>query len=185
MFSTLGLFRQIACSAPKCARINCPFSHVPVKQLPLPADDLKFLVATPEPVRPPHVSGKRAGSPSLTPDRPLKLQKTENLSGSASPSVPGSSRTVISSRPSSSSATSVNGNTSPLHGPPVINASTAMSKTPLVSRQALLTKLYDAFKDLYHRFHQARPDLAHKDALMQEGEVYAKTNKLTYKNVRL
>ncbi|KAG8836213.1 RNA exonuclease 3 [Serendipita sp. 399] len=59
------------------------------------------------------------------------------------------------------------------------------TKVPLVTRQAMLTAMYNTFKDLYHVFHQATPETAHDDALAQEAEVYAKSNKATYKTVAM
>jgi hypothetical protein len=67
--------------------------------------------------------------------------------------------------------------------PPVINTSPMTSKIPLAMRQTMLTTLYNHFVDLYRNFHQHRPEIAHRDALKQEEEVYAKTNKASYKNV--
>ncbi|PVG00551.1 ribonuclease H-like protein [Serendipita vermifera] len=67
-------------------------------------------------------------------------------------------------------------------GPPKLIINPVNSKVPLNVRQAMLTGLYNAFKDLYHRFHDSRPDIAHKDALLQEEEIHAKTNKTTYRN---
>lgn len=186
MFSTLGLFRQLSCTAPACSRINCPFSHVPVNPLPLPADGLKSLAAAvSEQPRTPQPNIKRPGSPSLTPNRPLKLQKTKDVNKPASPAVASSSRSAPPNQSTSRLANDAKEKDSALYGPPKITATPATSRIPLVTRQALLTSLYNAFKDLYHKFHQERPDLAHKDALIQEEEVYAKTNKLAYKNVRL
>jgi hypothetical protein len=49
----------------------------------------------------------------------------------------------------------------------------------------MITTLYGVFKDLYQAFHEQHPEAAHDDTLAQEAEVYAKTNKISYKNVRL
>jgi len=192
MFTTSGLFRQISCSAPKCTRVNCPFSHVPVKPLAFPADELTFLANSQQSHRPPTVIGKRAPSPSSTPidPRPTKLQRIESAGGSVvASSIPssssGSSRKptagVPTPFPTSPSASQTAKTVA--YGPPKLVANPAESKIPYATRQAMITNLYGVFKDLYHNFHEAYPSLAHNDAIAQEAEVYAKTNKVSYKNV--
>lgn len=181
MFTTLGLFKQISCSAPKCARINCPFSHVPVKSLALPVDDLKSLTGSDQTSsQPAPVTGiKRLPSP-IPISRPAKLPRIDN----AGPSRPLS--TVASTRTSSSGSTASfsrpsSAPSSVPQGPPKLMVNPSQSKIPYATRQALITTLYAAFKDLYHKFHESHPELAHDDTLAQEAEVYAKTNKQSYK----
>lgn len=47
----------------------------------------------------------------------------------------------------------------------------------------MLSTLYKVFLELYRKFHQDHPELAHRHAVQQEEEIYAKTNKISYKNV--
>ncbi|CAG7848261.1 Exonuclease GOR; AltName: Full=Antigen GOR; AltName: Full=RNA exonuclease 1 homolog-like [Serendipita indica DSM 11827] len=61
----------------------------------------------------------------------------------------------------------------------------AGTKVPFAMRQALFATMYSTFKDLYHRFHQEHPNQAFDDAVMQEAEVYAKSNKTSYKNAMI
>jgi RNA exonuclease 1 len=190
MFSTLGLFRQIPCPTTRCIRINCPFSHEPIKQSSLPADELDSLTARQDPTessQPTSVTpAKRTGSPitDVNSTRPAKLLRPD-------PDNPPMAKTANSSRLAASSgasgSTSTNTNKAMSHsdqGPPKLVVNPANSKVPLNVRQAMLTALYGAFKDLYHQFHSSRPEVAYQDALLQEEEIHAKTNKTTYRNVR-
>ena len=194
MFTTRGLFRQVACPTPKCARINCPFSHVPVKHLVLPLDDLKSLAGSDQLPPPVPVTGKRLASPSSssTNTRPAKLPRIENSRGSGLLSNIASSSMVTSlpnrsGSPASFSTSKITSSSTSLaqQGPPKLLVNPAQSKIPYATRQAMITTLYGAFKDLYHLFHVNHPEVAHIDALAQEAEVYVKTNKQSYKNVRL
>ena len=47
----------------------------------------------------------------------------------------------------------------------------------------MLKSLYDHFVILYEKILPTNPTLASEHALKQEQEVYAKSNKLTYRNV--
>ena len=49
--------------------------------------------------------------------------------------------------------------------------------------QAMLKSLYDHFVVLYHKILPTNPTIASEHSLRQEQEVYAKSNKLTYRNV--
>lgn len=169
MFTSLGLFKQITCVAPKCSRINCPFSHIPVKALQLPADDLKSLAGSDLTIQPTAVIGKRLPSPTFVPTRPTKVPRIERTVASTSTSNFGSA---------SYSTTSIS-----THGPPKLLVDPSQSKIPYAARQTMINTLYGVFKDLYHKFHEIHPELAQVDALAQESEVYAKTNKQAYKNV--
>lgn len=48
----------------------------------------------------------------------------------------------------------------------------------------MLKSLYDHFVVLYEKILPTNPTLASEHALQQEQEVYAKSNRLTYRNVR-
>jgi len=48
----------------------------------------------------------------------------------------------------------------------------------------MLKSLYDHFMVLYHKILPTNPSIASEHSLRQEQEVYAKSNKLTYRNVR-
>lgn len=49
----------------------------------------------------------------------------------------------------------------------------------------MLKSLYDHFAVLYAAILPANPTLASEHALRQEEEVYQKSNKITYRNVRI
>lgn len=53
----------------------------------------------------------------------------------------------------------------------------------LTTIQAMLKTLYDHFVVLYENILPTNPTLASEHALKQEEEVYAKSHKLTYRNV--
>lgn len=209
MFCPLPLFRQLSCTAPRCTRVNCPFTHGPVKAISLPGDQLNLL-GTSSPSRALHdagttsatasssssrgpdktmidirghekaISAKRAGSPSLMETRPAKVQKVNSPIRIVQPPP------STSSGPNKSSVSISTSNVSQsslASGPPVLNATPATSKVPLATRQALLTNLYSAFKSLYQSFHDQHPEFAYNHAIEQEKEIHGKTNKITYKNV--
>ncbi|KAG8826558.1 RNA exonuclease 3 [Serendipita sp. 401] len=208
MFAPLSFWRTVACSTPACHRINCPFSHVPVKSVPVPADELKQfangrqqnVMNTDESIAkstsslPQPVIGKRPASPLSFPATESR-SKSSKRTHSPSPALLSTSVTFsatgyptnLSSRQKSSFSTSASSSASDSEnrGPPKLVANPMTSKVPLATRQAMLTIMYDAFKDLYHTFHPALPVIAHNDALAQEAEVYAKSNKATYKNAMI
>jgi RNA exonuclease 1 len=56
---------------------------------------------------------------------------------------------------------------------------------PVPVRQAMLKTLYDHFLVLYDAILAANPTIASEHALRQEEEVYKKSNKQTYRVVRI
>ena len=182
MFSALGLFRQISCSAPACRRINCPFSHLAIKSLPLPSDELRSFASVAEPHP---VTGKRPHppTPTATLAPPSKIQRTDVASR---PSASLRNVAVLPGR-NTGQVASFSTSTTPKRAVEDFSKfvqDIAATKVPFGMRQALFATMYTTgFKDLYHKFHERHPNQAFDDAVAQEAEVYAKSNKTSYKNV--
>ncbi|KAJ4481644.1 Rexo1 protein [Lentinula edodes] len=180
MFSTLGLFANLQCpQRDSCTRPNCLFSHNASSDLPppitlrIPVDEPKVASTSslPSPVsqaeqvktvpakRTVNSSPLRAtGSPTLTPNEPpRKLQKLN----------PPQKRVVQTSTPA---------------GIPILQVTPATSAVAIPVRQAMLKTLYDHFMVLYDKILISYPNLASEHALKQEQEVYAASNKFTYRN---
>ncbi|GAW07161.1 rexo1 protein [Lentinula edodes] len=180
MFSTLGLFANLQCpQRDSCTRPNCLFSHNASSDLPppitlrIPVDEPKVASTSslPSPVsqaeqvktvpakRTVNSSPLRAtGSPTLTPNEPpRKLQKLN----------PPQKRVVQTSTPA---------------GVPILQVTPATSAVAIPVRQAMLKTLYDHFLVLYDKILISHPNLASEHALKQEQEVYAASNKFTYRN---
>ncbi|TBU32802.1 Rexo1 protein [Dichomitus squalens] len=186
MFSTLGLFQTLPCPEKEhCARPNCLFSHRP---------DLIQFPVTPVPVDVPRVSsstthGSRlsapeptAGSSTSIPAKrsissPLRAAGVSNVIPSSEPPTK-FQRTGTPRRP----VAVPTGVQSSSTGVPVLKVPPAQSQVALPVRQAMLKSLYDHFVVLYEKILPANPTLASEHALKQEQEVYAKSNKLTYRN---
>ena len=186
MFSTLGLFQSLPCPRKHCTL--CPFSHSSVPAQPTAP------IATP--TDPPStVPAKRPLELTIpAPDPPPQRIKT----ATAPKSVVSQSTSQTSVR-YWRSVHPVSPHTRVQTGVPTLRINAAQSRVPLPVRQvrhfsspqsithpiqAMLKSLYDHFVVLYESLLPAYPTLASEHALRQEEQVYNKSTKLTYRNVR-
>lgn len=176
MFSSSGLFQSLSCpERNNCNRPSCIFSHsldlpshhslnIPVQHLPQ---------TTSADVAPRTVPSKRpfhniAQGPSSGSNGALNGPPIQRL------------RVGIAQKPVAVPAQS---HTST--GVPIIRINPAQSQVALPVRQAMLKTLYDHFVVLYDAILPLNPTIASEHALRQEEQVYSKSTKLTYRNVRL
>ncbi|KAJ4478215.1 hypothetical protein J3R30DRAFT_2877546 [Lentinula aciculospora] len=198
MFSTLGLFENLQCpERDSCKRPNCIFSHKASSDLPpptslqIPVDEPKVasFSSDPKPIvqagQIKTVPAKRTvnSSPILAPsssastpnEPPRKLQKLDSTQ----------KRAVQASTPSGVPILRVTPATSTV-AIPVRQVCISLSHVLLSSSsaifQAMLKTLYDHFVILYDKILASQPNLASEHALKQEQEVYAVSNKFTYRN---
>jgi hypothetical protein len=69
-------------------------------------------------------------------------------------------------------------------GAPRLQVNPAQSKVAVSDRQKLLAAMYDQFRALYTSLLVLDPSLPARHALAQELEVYEKSTRATYRNVR-
>lgn len=165
MFSSLHLFQQLACpDKAKCSRPQCLFSHrtdlVPPPVLVVPVEQPAAIASSSK--TPTTIPAKRpVASTSATPQEPPRKQ--QKLTPNRAAAAPQQATT----------------------GPPVLRVNGAQSIVPVPVRQAMLKTLYDHFLVLYDAILAANPTIASEHALRQEEEVYKKSNKQTYRVVRI
>ncbi|KAJ7507912.1 Rexo1 protein [Mycena galericulata] len=163
MFSSLRLFQQLACpDIPQCQRSNCLFSHrtdlPPPPTLVIPVDQPVRSASSPSTIPAKRsVPSASVPGPSAPQEPPRKQQKI-----ALNRAVPTTQQTITT-------------------GPPVLRVNGASSVVPVPVRQAMLKTLYDHFTILYEAILPTNPSLASEHALLQEEEVYKKSNKQTYR----
>lgn len=167
MFSSLHLFQQLACpDKAKCSRPQCLFSHrndlAPPHVLVVPVEQPAAIASSSKTSSPTTIPAKRpVASTSATPQEPPRKQ--QKLTPNRAAVAPQQATT----------------------GPPVLRVNGAQSIVPVPVRQAMLKTLYDHFLILYDAILAANPTIASEHALRQEEEVYKKSNKQTYRVVRI
>ncbi|KAJ7498823.1 ribonuclease H-like domain-containing protein [Mycena latifolia] len=164
MFSSLHLFRQLACpDAPRCHRPHCLFSH---------RTDLPPPPALVVPVEQPARSSPRPSTSSTIPAK--RPAPSASVPGPSAPQEPPRKQQKLPNRAAPAAQ-------QPTAGPPVLRVNGALSVVPVPVRQAMLKTLYDHFTVLYEAILPTNPTLASEHALRQEEEVYKKSNKQTYR----
>ncbi|KAG7096859.1 hypothetical protein E1B28_004267 [Marasmius oreades] len=162
MFSSLGLFYSVRCpDLQQCPRQPfCVLSH---------RDDTPDEPALDIPV----------SSPPKQPTGPSSILPAKRPISSTPPVQPSSEPPRKLQRLSQSSSKPTQSHE---NGPPVLRINAAQSQVALPVRQAMLKTLYDHFVILYERILPSNPSLASEHALKQEGEIYTKSGKITYRH---
>jgi len=172
MFSTFGLFQSLSCPQRiNCNRPSCIFAHgsdLPSSpSLDIPVHQPKLQPVTVPSKRPIHNLVQRPTSgPSEPPAQRRKVGTSQNPAA-----VPATSNTSV-------------GVVIQQSGVPILKVNAARSQVALPVRQAMLKSLYEHFVILYDAILPSHPTLASEHALRQEEQVYTKSTKLTYRNVR-
>ncbi|KAH6915355.1 Rexo1 protein [Coprinopsis sp. MPI-PUGE-AT-0042] len=173
MFPSQAKFQAILCpERDSCNRVFCPFSHKPgqssAQTLDIPVQQ-PVASSSQQPKQPNPLSSKRAA-----PSSPVVSK-----SGSPAPKEPPRKLQKATFKektfPVATSSTYTD------NGEPVLRTSAALSRVPIPVRQTMLKTLYTTFKTLYEPILPSCPTLPADHALMQEEEIYAKTNKQTYR----
>ncbi|KAL0566277.1 RNA exonuclease 3 [Marasmius crinis-equi] len=175
MFSRLGLFHHVKCpDEQQCPRQPfCVYSHrtgipdEPPLDIPVASTSKSSPVSKPSPA--PTTSAPVSNIPAKRP---------------VSSTTPGPSRAVEPPRKLQRVNQSLSRPSQPQqnNGPPVLRVNAAQSQVALPVRQAMLKTLYDHFVILYERILPTNPSLASEHALKQEGEIYSKSGKSTYRH---
>ena len=205
MFAPKGLFSSLLCpESSSCTREPCLFCHKPAsglrKPTPLTSSLLEF-----KPVAAP-LSGIRSNQQTIPntgtvqnavkPDIVNAISRKRPADEVSGPSVskaviepPKKLKRVETSYPTTSvgyflsTVLNLPHGGSSQSGVPKITANPAKSHVPINQRQTMLTTLYETFRRLYSPIISSSPSLPGQHAIAQEEEVYAKTNKTTYRNV--
>ncbi|KAJ3799102.1 Rexo1 protein [Lentinula aff. detonsa] len=180
MFSTLGLFASLQCpQRDSCTRLNCIFSHKDSLDLP-PPTTLHI------PVDEPKVSSSSSAGSPIPQVEQVKTVPAKRTVTSSPLRLPNSRVSTPTEPPrklqkldsSQKRATQAPAST----GAPVLRVTPATSTVAIPVRQAMLKTLHDHFLILYENILASNSHLATEHALKQEQEVYASSNKFTYRN---
>ncbi|GAA5826583.1 hypothetical protein JCM11251_002437 [Rhodosporidiobolus azoricus] len=194
MFPRSGLFDAVTCPEwSSCTAYNCLFSHKPpISRQPPPQ--------LPKQTAPSSLPQKRPASDSLAEGNAAKrvtpgMQRMQALAGvstAGTPPITGSTAKGLSSgvKTASSAASaarkpSAAANLPPNAGPPRLPMPKGIAHTPTVTRQKMLTTLYNQFMDLYTPGilpTTLRHSLASRHALTQEDSLFTRSTKATYRN---